>query len=220
MTEKMLEAIGQIYPLTEKDCGEFAKSKVNGMKFLIRAFEARGLGNVSMMSGTAMFGMMKMDTVIINPFEKDMALFSYDRIYAVGNDTIFLELYDTRIEKSTVSDELSKVVAAYSDIPEEPVAPNWYDDIKLPESIKKKGKKAITPRIDNFTVEYLEAYLKLCADAKECDRTEKMKAAQVYTEGLLSNGGPSTDQFVKSKGLEFTQKLFRTVLFGTGPLES
>ena len=216
MTDKMLEAIGKAFPLTPKEEGGHLTCKVKGMKFDIRSYEAKGLGCVSVMKGTAMLGLMKMDTVVINPFERDMALFSYDRIYAMGNDTVFLEMYDTRLDRTETPDAAAKAAEAYADIPEQPVAPNWYDDIKLPGSLKKMGKKDITPRFDQLTAEYLDAYLKLCQEANECDRDEKMKAAQVYTEGLLNNGGPSTNQFMNAKGREFTEKLFRETLFGTG----
>ena len=219
MTEKMLEAIEKTFSLTLKNDGGHISCKVKGMKFDISSYEAKGLGCVSVMKGTAMLGLMKMDTVVINPFERDMALFSYDRIYAMENDTILLEMYDTRIDRTVSTDAPAKAAEAYADIPEQPVAPNWYDDIKLKGSLKKTGKKDITSRFDRLTEEYLDAFLKLCREAKECDRDEKMKAAQVYTEGLLSNGGPSTDQFVNAKGLEFTQKLFRETIFGTGTPE-
>ncbi len=216
MTDRMLEVIGKAFPLTPKKDGGCVVCKVKGMKFTIHSFEAQGLGCVSVMKGIAMLGLMKMDTVIINPFERDMALFSYDRIYAMGNDTVFLEMYDTRIDRAETPDAVTKVAEAYADIPEQPVEPNWYDDIKLPGCIKKKGKKDITPRFDKLTAEYLDAYLTLCKKAGKCDRNEKMKAAQVYTEGLLSNGGPSTNQFIDAKGRAFTEKLFRETLFGTG----
>lgn len=37
---------------------------------------------------------------------------------------------------------------------------------------------------------------------------------QFYAEGLLANGGPSTDVFKKQFGDEKTAELFRKVLFG------
>lgn len=215
MTEKMLDMVDKKFPLKEIETGEFATAKVGPMKFRIKCYDAEGLGRVSVMSGSGMFGLMKMDTVIINPFERDMALFSYDRIHAMGNDTIFLELYDTRMDRKRLPNDIEQVVDKYKDIPEQPVAPNWYDQIKLSVSLKKKGKKDVTPRFDKLTQEYLDAVIKLIEQAPECDAKEKKKAAAMYTEGLLTNGGPSTDQFVKAKGKEYTQKLFRSYLFGT-----
>lgn len=220
MTDRMLETIGKTFPLTPKKDGGLVACEANGMEFTILSFDAKGLGCVSVMKGSATHGPMKMDTVIVNPFEKDMALFSYDRIYAMDSDTVFLELYDTRLDRTETPDAAAKVAEDYADIPEQPAAPNWYDDIRLPGCLIKNGKMDLTPRFDDLTARYLDAYLTLCKDAEKCDRHEKMKAARVYTEGLLSNGGPSTDPFIRAKGREFAEKLFREALFGTGDPES
>ena len=49
MTNKLLNIIKGRYPLHEIDPGEFAKMKVSGMNFEIKAYEAEGLGHVSVM---------------------------------------------------------------------------------------------------------------------------------------------------------------------------
>lgn len=216
MMKKMLDEIGKSYPLTVKENGNFAAAKVGPMKFTILSYEAKGLGKVSVMTGKAMGGLMKMNTLIVNPFDRDMPLFSYDRIHAMGNDTLLLELYDTRLDRSAEYPELTKIVESYNDLPGVPAESRWYDSIRLSQSVKKKNKKKGTPRCDAFAMDYVAAYLKLAQAAPACDREAKKKAAAVYTEGLLSNGGPSTDQFVKAYGKEYTEKLFREVLFGTG----
>ena len=72
MIDQMLQAIGKAFPMTELSCGEFAKQKVSGMNFTIRSFYAEGIGNVSSMVASGFFGLMKMDTLIITPTEKDM----------------------------------------------------------------------------------------------------------------------------------------------------
>ena len=98
MTDKLLSLIGQRFPLKERDAGEYKSLKVKGMKFTITPYEAEGLGHVSVMKASGMFGLMKMDTLIVNPKETDLPLLSYDRILAMGNDTLILELYDTMLE--------------------------------------------------------------------------------------------------------------------------
>ncbi len=215
MIEKILEEINKKYPLKEKDVGKFASAKVSPMKFTLKSYEAEGLGNVSVMTGKALFGLMVMDTIVVNPFNRDMALFSYDRIHAMGNDTLFLEVYDTRLNKDEGPvNSLKEVTKKYEDIPEEPVAPNWYDSIKWGCSIKKKGKKDITPRFDEFTLEYVSKYLELCGTASICDVETKKAEAKKYTDGLISNGGPSTDQFVKAYGKDYVEELYRDPFFG------
>lgn len=215
MIRSLLEQIDALYPLTPVDTGEWHHLNVNGMKFEILAWKAAGLGHVSVMTATGMLGLMKMDTLIINPTEKDLPLYSYDRIHALGNDTLIIELYDTLLTPCSAR-PLAAVQSRYSKLPERDPGAHWYDSIKLPESVSKKGKKAHTPALNRMTADYTAAYLRLEADAVS-DPTAKRTAAAVYVDGLLEHGGPSTDVFKKALGAEKTAALFRTILFATAP---
>lgn len=213
--QQMLEQVNKEFPLSEKSAGEFAAIKAKGMKFVIKQYEAKGLGNVSVMEAKGFFGLMQMDTLIINPLERDLPLFSYDRVLAMGNDTLIIELYDTCVEKQNMS-----VLEAWKNenrnLPEHDLGKHWYDSIKLPESVSKKGKKEHSSSFDKFTAAYFENFLN--SDAAKVlvnDVKTKKEKASVYVEGLLSNGGPSTDVFKKQFGEPKTAKLFRKVLFGT-----
>ena len=214
MIEKLLKAIEAKYPLAEQDAGNYAKLKANGMRFSIRAYQAEGLGWVSVMTASGFFGLMKMDTLIINPTEVDMPLLSYDRVYAMGNDTLIYELYDTLVGQTDLT-ALDKAKGRTNLLPDHDLGKHWYDDIKLPQSLSKKCKKVQSPTFDNAEYQYLVSYLKAAKDAPACEAEPKKGKASVYVEGLLSNGGPSTNVFKKSLGEEKTAELFRTVLFGT-----
>jgi len=213
MTDKILDLIKGKYSLREIDAGEFKALKVNGMKFNISAFFAEGLGHVSVMRATGFFGLMKMDTVMVNPTEVDLPLYSYDRIFAMGNDTLITELYETRLTKGDLS-ALNEIKAEYGDIPERDAGVHWYDDIKLCESISKKSKKADTIRMSELAIRHFEAYLN--ADATPVlEKDIKLKKASEYVDGLLTRGGPSTDVFIKALGEEKTAYLYKNILFGT-----
>ena len=212
MINKLLGILGEKYSLTELDTGEFSSLKASGMKFLVKAYRAEGLGHVSVMTAKGFFGLMKMDTLMIVPENVDLPLYSYDRIYAMGNDTLIVELYDTLVEKLDVS-ALEHVKNEFSDIEERDAGEHWYDSIKLPVSISKKGKKLNTPRMNELTIEHFKAYL---TEAKPTDMISlKLEKASLYVEGLISKGGPSTDAFKKAIGEERTAELFRNILFGT-----
>lgn len=213
MTDAILNIISERYKLTEINIGDMAKLKANGMTFTVKAFKAEGLGHISVMRAKGFFGLMKMDTLIVNPIDVDLPLYSYDRIYAMGNDTLIVELYDTLLGECDLSD-LNKIKAGYADLDERDPGEHWYDSIKLCESISKKGKRIQRQRFNDLTAEHFEAYL--LASAKLVSNIEdKYKKSSFYVEGLLKNGGPSTDVFKKSLGEEKTAKLFREVLFGT-----
>ena len=211
MTDKLLSCIGQKYPLTEIDVGDMATLKANGMSFTVKAYQARGLGHISVMRANGFFGLMKMDTLIINPREVDLPLYSYDRIYAMGNDTLIVELYDTLSDSCDLS-ALDKVKSQYIDLADRDPGEHWYDSIKLSSSISKKGKKAQTGRFDQLTVQHLLAYLEIDTPTSRIE--EKERKAAYYVDGLLTNGGPSTDVFKKCLGVEQTTRLFKNVLFG------
>ena len=214
MIEKLLKAIEAKYPLTVQNPGDFAKLKANGMKFSIQAYQAEGLGWVSVMTASGFFGLMKMDTLIINPTEVDMPLLSYDRIHAMGNDTLIYELYDTMLGQPDLT-ALDKAKGRTNLLPDHDLGKHWYDDIKLPQSISKKCKKVQSPTFDDGAYQYMVAFLNAAKSAPACEANAKREKASVYVEGLLSNGGPSTNVFKKSLGEEKTAELFRTVLFGT-----
>lgn len=47
------------------------------------------------------------------------------------------------------------------------------------------------------------------------DKAAKRALSDSYVQGLLDNGGPSTDQFVKMLGIERTTEYFKKIIFGT-----
>ena len=214
MIDRLLSSIDASFPLTAQDAGDFQKLKASGMTFSVRPFKAEGLGWVSVMTASGFFGLMKMDTLIVNATEVDMPLLSYDRVYAMGYDTLIYELYDTM----TAEADLTKLLAVKdraANLPDHDLGSHWYDSIKLPQSLSKKGKKPHTPAFDEITLQYLNAYLEAAKAAPACQADAKREKASVYVEGLLSNGGPSTDVFKKAIGEEKTARLFRHILFGT-----
>ena len=139
--KELLKIVKDGYELEPVDCSEYKGLKVSGMKFELQAFRAKGLGHVSIMSARGFFGLMKMDTLIITPEEIDLPLYSYDRILAMGNDTLITEMYDTMVSPLDFSG-LDAVIVKYKHLPHRDPGSHWYDDIKLPQSISFKGKKS------------------------------------------------------------------------------
>ena len=214
MVNRLKTLVNERFPLTPLDCGEFAEMKVNGMNFSISAFKAEGLGHLSVMTAKGFFGLMQMDTLIINPTEIDLPLYSYDRIFAMGNDTLIVELYDTLLgDYSEAEMNGVKAKEKYSSIPERDPGEHWYDSIKLQSSISKKGKKKHLSLMQSLADQHFEAYIK-SSKTPVTDRAAKLEKARVYVNGLIEKGGPSTDVFKKAIGQEKTRELFERILFG------
>jgi hypothetical protein len=212
MLNKLLEIIKEKYELKEVSTVDYQNLKASGMKFEIKAYDALGLGRVSIMKAKGFFGLMKMDTLMITPTDKDLPLLSYDRINAMGNDTLIIELYDTLINPCDLT-PLQNVKNQYEGLLDHDLGQHWYDSIKFSESVSKKGKKKEYDKYNQLTIEYIIEYLNLVY--KDIDNKDiKNEKSKVYVEGLLTNGGPSTTVFQKSLGKEKTEKLFKDILFG------
>lgn len=218
MTDRMLALLGERFKLTPVEPGEFAVMKVSGLTFRTTAYKAEGLGQVSVMKASGFFGLMKMDTLVVDPFEIDLPLLSYDRIFAFGNDTMLVELVNTMLGEFP-GEILDGIKAKYASLPDRPAAdsaPKWYDSLSMPQGFAKKGKKADSARFDEMIVSYLEGYLATAAApiTEESERQEKAAKAAYFVNGLLTKGGPSTDVFKKKFGFEKTREFFRKLLFG------
>lgn len=209
----LLGKLNTHFPLRELPAWEFHELKITGMTFTVRQYEAAGLGHVSWMGAAGFLGLMKMETLIIDPRWRDMPLLSYDRIKAMGRDTLIIELFDTLTGPCSLR-PLDEVKARCASLPDHDLGPNWYDSIKLEQSVSKKGKKALSASLDALTDEYFDAYMACAGQAGPCEPGEKAQKSGAYVEGLLQHGGPCTDVFKKGLGEEKTAALFRRVLFG------
>ena len=214
MLTRLLDTVALSHVLIEQDLGEMSTLKANGMTFEVRSFKAEGLGHVSLMNGTGLFGLSKEETFIICPIEKDLPLYMYRRTKGKGADTLKIELYDTQVIESDLS-KLHEVKNLYLDAPDFVPERKWFDSYKLAESVAKKGKEKHSDRFDSMTMEYIWAYMALQPADAEVQIKEKRNRVSSYVEGLLKNGGHYTHTFMKSLGVEKIQQLYRTALYGT-----
>ena len=212
-------AIKSDFNVTQRDAGEFAKFNAGPMSAELEWYYIEQLGNLAIMRAKAMGGMMVMDTVVLNPVERDLPLLSIDAISAMGKNTLLIELYDTMLDAAGFdTTELDAAKRSIADLPEYDVGKHWYDDLRLPCSIAKRTKSSFKPQLENAVADMLKAYLKQAKAAVQLSEDEqKSKCAKAveYVNGLIANGGPATDAFSKTFGAERAEKFIRDVLFST-----
>ena len=104
MLERLLDAIRASFALTEKEDAT-RQFQAMGMAFEARAYAAEGLGHVGVMTAQ---GPMKLETLVINPFELDAPILSYDRIHAMGQEIMVAEMYDSLLGDSFGADGMVK----------------------------------------------------------------------------------------------------------------
>ena len=209
MLEKLLDAIKARFPLTEKD-GATRQFQVMGMTFEARACAAMGLGHVGVMTAR---GPMQMETLVINPFELDAPILSYDRIHAMGQETVMAEMYDSLLGDSFRADGIVQALGESAAVLEKE-RESWYAPLIVQPWLHLKGAAGDGERCDAIAADYVEAYLAAAQAAEPCDPDQKRRKAGAYSQGLLEHGGPATDPVKAATGEEFTAELFRQTLFG------
>ncbi len=209
MLENLLKMIRNDFPLTEKD-GSARQFQAAGMAFEARAYVAEGLGHVGVMTAQ---GPMRMETLLISPFELDAPILSYDRIHAMGQEIMVAEMYDSLLGDSFCADGMARALgeaAVYPDKSQD----IWYAPMIVSPWLNQKGAADDAARFDGIAADYVAAYLAAAKAAEPCDAAQKREKAAVYSEGLLKHGGPATDPVKAAMGEEFTADLFRNTLFG------
>lgn len=212
MKNEILTMLRAQYELQLLDLGGYAHINKNGMHFAIEAYRLPGVGQCSALSMNAMFGLMKMEMLVLTPQNVDAPLLSMDAIWAMGKHTLLCELYDTQLSPWDTA-PLDAVKAGGADLPDHDLGSHWYDPLKLSPSLAKRGKKSAA--YEELAENFAAAYLQQLPGAAPCDPAAKRTKTAAYVNGLLQNGGPSTDQFVKMIGREQTADLFTRYIFGS-----
>lgn len=211
MLEKIVDGFVSKYDLKEVETGEFSDFKVSVLNFKAKAYEG-DFGHVSCLNAKGLFGLMNMETVVINPFNKDMPLYSIDYIKAFGNNKLFLEQYDTNVNDSRKEEGFNRIIERYKQYLVPKKKAYWYDDIRYESSVTFNTKD--NEKLMNIINEYTDEYLTLLDKASDCDRKMKKEKARKYSRGLIENGGPATDSFVSAFGKDKTKQFFDTIMFG------
>jgi len=214
MTNQLIDELKEIYPFIPCEAPEFDAFNVAGMDFTTRGWDAQGLGRVSLMEAKGMGGAMTMTALIVNPMEIDAPLFNLDLISLPGKKMLYMELYDTLLAAPRNEAPFAAIRGDYGEIMDLPGKPCWYDDIRYGASVTKCAMAGQEGRLDELMARFGEEYLDLLKDARPCDPAQKKGKADAYRDGLLANGGPATDAFLKVWGKEKTAELFQKVLFG------
>lgn len=214
MKDIILKELSRSWHVSDRDTGKYHILKKNGMKFIISAYNIEGLGSMSVIDMTAIFGLMQMESFILTAENIDLPLFSGDFIKAMGKCTLLEEFYDTMIAPLPDTDTAvyRAVKAKYADLPLYSTEPRWYDSIRYDFTLGAVDKSLKT-RKDEITMDYLTAWLRNAEHAPAADPAQKKAKTKIYVDGLFSNGGPAVDQFKKLFGEETARDIFEGYVF-------
>ncbi|MBR5514152.1 MAG: hypothetical protein IKV85_09255 [Ruminococcus sp.] len=216
-----LDAISQEYTLIPEDPSNYKEITVyNIFNFDVQQYSVEDVGNLSVMKVN--MGFMQMATLILTPIDKNLPLVSADYMYQFGKRTSYLEFYDCVPDLNdeayqSLLSELSAVKEKYSELEDTTPTPAWYDSLKT-VGFYKVGKAKDDPTLDQMLCDGFKTVLttsKELPTLSEEEKDNKRKLCKEYSDGLISNGGISTDVFKEQLGEDTTRDFFDKVLFGT-----
>lgn len=207
--------------VTPVDAGEYSQITMKGiMKFNVSQYDVENIGNLSVM--TVNMGFMQMVSYVVSPYEKDLPLLSMDFMYILGNRKAYAEFYD--LVADTSSDEYKSVLSnirqfesKYSDMSDVETSPAWYDKY-LTVALHKSGKRSDDAKINDMFLDAVRCFMETAEPLpllSDEEKAVKLELTQEYCDGLIENGGVSTDVFKKELGEETTRDFFNKVFFGT-----
>ena len=196
-----------------------ANPSIGGRRHHARSFEIEGVGNLLTMTVTEAEE-NQLGSFVITPYFKDLPLFSSDYVYSGKQRFFLIEIYDLAVQRGDIYERglhrFADYAKAWEDMPDFPVRPCWYDDIR-PVCIAK----APSVDQDELAVERFLAALDTFIDLEqktpafsEALRKEKWRINKAYADRLIDEGGVSTDLFTEAIGAENTRRFFDEVFFG------
>ncbi len=212
MKETILNELKKRYTLEKRDMGDMKNIHKGMYNFDCEAYTVKDIGNLFFIEMKALFGLMKMETTVLTPVNKDLSFCNFDIIKAMGNETHMFEMYRSAIKDTDLS-AFNAIKEKYSDLENYETEKRWYDDCRLESSICKKGKK-ISEKAEAMLKECLDLYLELLDKANDCDPEAKKEKTKEYVDRLLSEGGAAVDSMNKIIGKEKTAKLVREFMYG------
>ena len=211
MKDYIIRELSNTYQLLPVNMGKLAEIKKGFTNFHCETYQIKDVGNLFFIEMKAMFGLMKMNTAVITPVQKDLSFCNFDAVHAMGNDTFIFEMYRTCIEETDLS-AFKAVREKYRDSADYQAQPRWYDSWRLSAYLAKKGKGKSEEQ-EQMMKDCLSFYLDYLSKAPECDPDAKKEKNRAYAERLLSEGGVAVDSMKKIIGEEKTSRLIREYMY-------
>ena len=210
-----VDSLGRYFDLVPKNLGADARLSKRGMTFETKSWEIRGIGHLCVLRMNAFFGLMKMETIVIAPFEADLPLYNADWVKAFGTETQIAELYDTQLEPWTEESQgkFLAIKTGFDNLPDAPSGEHWYDSVLYPCSIHKKGK-GLTDSFNKLAKEYTDLFVAELSAAEKCPADLKKARVSEFAHKLVANDGPAVNMMAKLFGKETMQRIVLKHMYG------
>ena len=200
----------------QEEIGADARLEKKGMVFDTETYTVEGVGHLCVLRMRAMLGLMRMETVVLAPFQRDLPLLNLDWVRVPGKETQIVELYDTQLSPCPAEtlDSFQRIRDRDGDLKDYVSAgKHWYDEILYPCSYHKTGK-GVSGRLADAARDYIRCYVRQLETAPVCDAEAKKTKIRGFAETLAAQGGPAVDQVTKLFGRETAERLILRHMYG------
>lgn len=197
----------------------FERPNVGGRPNRVRRFDIEGVGNLLAMTAKDVEE-NQLSTFVVMPYYKNLPLFSTDYVYNGDKRFFLIEVYDLSVYHDDAwqqgIDAFAASANAWDDMPEFPTQPRWYDDIRPVCIAKAPSREQDDVSLKRF-LETLGLFVNMEKAApllSDEDRARKWQINKSYSDGLIDEGGVSTDLWTAALGVENVRRFFDEVFFG------
>ncbi|WP_252213705.1 bilin reductase [Clostridium sp. VAP41] len=215
-----MDLLTSSYDLKEVETGKFSNLQIQGIDYNIKQYEINGVGNLLVMDSKDSIK-LQMASFVLTPYYKSLPLFSTDYIYMNEKRNFLIEYYDLVPEKDELylnyMNKFANLKAEHNQLEDMTLKECWYDSLK-PVCTAKKADRAEDSEISSMFVDNLQLFIEMDKNSELLtteERKLKWKITQDYTDGLVDNGGVSTNVFKAIIGSDATKEFFNNVFFGT-----
>lgn len=215
-----MDLVTSKYDLKEVETGKFANIQIQDIDFNIKQYEINGVGNLLVMDSKDSIK-LQMASFVITPYYKSLPLFSTDYMYIQEKREFLIEYYDLVPKKDkfylNYMNRFASLKAEHNQLEDMILKECWYDSLK-PVCTAKNTDRTKDSEISSMFVDNLKLFIEMEKDSKLLSTEErKLKwiITQDYTDGLVDNGGVSTNVFKAIMGSDLTKEFFNKVFFGT-----
>ncbi len=212
----LLKQLARHYKIRRIDIGRDAHLSKSVFVFNTRTYEIEDVGHVCIMNMKGMFGLMKMETVILASTKKDVPLMNIDWIKVPGKQTLLGELYDTQLapwpEESQAA--FMQISEHDRDLPDySSDFRHWYDSLLYACSYHKTGR-GVSSRLHASAREFSALFVRQLKEAPECDVEVKKEKIEAFARELAANGGSAVKMFTKLFGQETADRMVIHHMYG------
>ena len=208
------------YNLEQIETGKFTTIKIQDIDYNIKQYKINGVGNLLVMDSKDSIN-LQMASFVITPYYKALPLFSTDYMYMKEKRSFLIEYYDLVSQKDefylSYINRFSSLKAEHDNLEDMILKECWYDSLK-PVCTAKNTDRTTDLEISSMFVDNLKLFIEMEDNSKPLtieERKEKWRITKDYTDGLVDNGGVSTNVFKAIMGADSTKEFFNDVFFGT-----